>query len=100
MAPAANPIRRSLRRMRCPLLGNTLSDVHRRGAKIVATNCLPGAGSNVLEPKTNEFSPMLWLYAWAAAPYVARVAIDCVSDIWNGRASVADLAQRLMVLAL
>jgi len=43
---------------------------------------------------------MLWLYAWAAAPYVARVAIDCVSDIWNGRASVADLAQRLMVLAL
>jgi hypothetical protein len=43
---------------------------------------------------------MLWLYAWAAAPYVMQVATDCLSDIWNGRASVADCAERLVSLAL
>ena len=43
---------------------------------------------------------MLWLYAWTAAPYVIQIATHCLSDIWNGRASVPACAQRLGGLAL
>jgi hypothetical protein len=38
---------------------------------------------NVLAAKTNGNPAMLFLYAWAAAPYVTRVAIDRLSDVWN-----------------
>jgi hypothetical protein len=56
--------------------------------------------SNVLGLQFDGSAAMLWLYAWAAAPYVRRVAIECFSDIWNGRASVVDCAERLVGLAL
>jgi hypothetical protein len=56
--------------------------------------------SNVLGLQFDGSAAMLWLYAWAAAPYVGRVAIECFSDIWNGRASVVDCAERLVGLAL
>jgi len=48
----------------------------------------------------HEDLTMLWLYAWTAAPYVIQLAGDCLFDLWNGRASVADCAERLARLAL
>jgi hypothetical protein len=63
-------------------------------------NCLAQRASNVLAAKIQEWPTMLWLYAWATAPYLTQIAIDCVSDILNGRASVVACAQRLAGLAL
>jgi hypothetical protein len=64
------------------------------------TNCLPAFNANVLAVQTNENSTMLWLYVWAAAPYVVQIAADCLSEVWNGRAPLISCAERLASAAL